>query len=366
MRTFTILTAAFILIAGAFGCSAVAPGTDVGGADGGEGEILDECIPSKEICNHIDDDCDGYTDEDDTSQPITKDVCDDHNPCTTEYCGGDEGCKYELLSGNECEVDACTIDGVCVEGVCVGTPIDCDDGNDCTAEDCNVAGGCVYYPITGQDCDDSDLCAANDNCVAGECVGKLVICNDGNLCTDDECFPADGCGYTPNNVPCDDGKMCTGPDLCEAGACVGEDLFCDCLNDADCSSFEDGNLCNGTLYCDTTQAPFACQVSPGSVVSCPAPQGPASPVRPSIAPTATSVPWTAATRMRPAVTWPSMVSLATTPKCARKTTCAFSENASGPPLMSVAPPTAIATTATPVRRMSASSTPGSASSSSRA
>jgi len=239
--------------------------------------VSDECVPSKEICNHIDDDCDGYTDEDDESQQITKEVCDDDNPCTAEYCAGEDGCHYELLSGNECATDACTTDGVCVEGVCTGTMKDCDDGNPCTIDECITQSGCLNSPMTGQECDNQDLCTENDSCVEGECSGKHVICNNGNPCTTDWCHPVDGCTYTPNSNECDDGNMCTANDQCAGGECGGEELSCDCQVDMDCGSFEDGNLCNGTLYCDTTELPFQCQVAQETIIQCPAPEGPNGP-----------------------------------------------------------------------------------------
>jgi hypothetical protein len=38
---------------------------------------------------------------------------------------------------------------------------------------------------------------------------------------------------------------------------------CACTNDSDCAKSEDGNLCNGTLYCDKSVAgAFECKVNP--------------------------------------------------------------------------------------------------------
>ena len=79
---------------------------------------------SEEICNGVDDNCDGT---------IDVGTCDDGNGCTIDTCAGEAGCQYEPLNEGEClDGDACTIGDHCEDGVCVGTPIDCEDGNPCT------------------------------------------------------------------------------------------------------------------------------------------------------------------------------------------------------------------------------------------
>ncbi len=174
----------------------------------------DALVPSAEVCNGTDDNCDGDVDEE---------TCDDGNACTDDSCLGAEGCVNEPLDGGECM-----------------------DGNPCTVA---------------------------DHCEAGACVGQLVDCDDGNPCTEDWCNPAGGCAHGNSKEKCDDGDVCTVGDQCDGGECKGYPINCECDVDADCAALEDGDLCNGTLVCSKEALPYECVVAPGSVVVCPEPTG---------------------------------------------------------------------------------------------
>ncbi len=174
----------------------------------------DAAIPAAEACNGIDDNCDGDIDED---------TCDDDNACTEDQCDGDNGCLYTPLTEGEClDGDSCTIGDHCEEGICAGSPINCDDENPCTNDTCDGLGGC---------------------------------------------------DFADNEADCDDGNPCTVADRCETGACGGTPVSCDCQVDGDCLELEDGDLCNGTLYCNTDKLPHLCELVPETVVECPAPEG---------------------------------------------------------------------------------------------
>jgi len=144
---------------------------------------------------------------------------------------------------------------------------DCDDNNDCTADEC-TADGCVNEPLSGTTCEDSAPCTITDHCEDGECVGTPVVCDDGNPCTDDECSGDSGCQFEANTLPCDDTNPCTVGDHCSDTECIGTGVDCDCQTDFDCVALEDGDACNGTLYCDKTGTPFVCAVNPGTIVQC--------------------------------------------------------------------------------------------------
>jgi len=183
---------------------------------------LSECDapePAKEICNGADDDCNGLTDEVDQVK---------------------------------------------------GTPV-CDDGNACTDDECKGEGGCVHAALEEGECLDGDACTIGDHCEGGVCVGQPIVCDDGDVCTDDLCDGLGGCAAGYNAADCDDVDPCTVNDTCEQGACIGYAVDCECSVDSDCLALEDDSVCNGTLFCDTSKLPYLCQVEQGTVVVCPAP-----------------------------------------------------------------------------------------------
>jgi len=187
---------------------------------------LTECdapVAAGELCNDEDDDCDGEVDE------------------------------PHLVDGNYVNL--------------------CDDGNDCTEDKCAGGEGCLNEVLETGSCDDDNPCTVADHCDQGVCLGDPVECDDDNPCTDNVCTETGGCEYPPNSGPCDDTNPCTLADQCVDGDCLGTEVPCDCLVDEDCGELEDGNLCNGTLVCLTSQLPYHCSVDEATLIVCPEPEG---------------------------------------------------------------------------------------------
>jgi hypothetical protein len=85
----------------------------------------------------------------------------------------------------------------------------CDDGDLCTDDACDPQLGCQTAPH----CDDGSACTT-DSCDpgTGDCSTTPVVCDDGSACTTDSCDPLLGCQAVP--VVCDDGDACT-TDSCD-------------------------------------------------------------------------------------------------------------------------------------------------------
>ena len=190
-------------------------------------------------------------------------------------CEGIRSCTEDGLSECNAPVPAAEVcngvDDDCNDEIDDGV---CNDNDPCTKDSCVPESGCINEPLTGTGCDDANVCTLADHCEAGICTGTSIDCDDKNPCTYDNCDAAGGCLYTYNTAKCDDDNPCTMADACSLGDCAGTEVDCDCLTNDDCGSLEDGNLCNGTLVCDTSSLPHKCAVNAESVIACEEPTGP--------------------------------------------------------------------------------------------
>jgi len=180
---------------------------DAGPEDAGTPDTGPSCVKTKpptEVCDGVDNDCDGKTD--DVS-------CDDKIACTTESCLGKAGCVFKVLDTACDDGDPCTTDDKCAKTGCVGQVKVCDDKNDCTNDSCKKGFGCLFSDVSGP-CDDGKTCTTNDTCSGGKCSGKAKVCNDGNACTTDACDDKAGCTAKPLK----DGAVCIGG-TCQGGTC---------------------------------------------------------------------------------------------------------------------------------------------------
>ena len=167
-----------------------------------------------EVCNGIDDDCDGTTDEGGDL------LCEDFNDCTVDACGEVDGeirCVHdwtELCCNDDADCDdgdACT-DETCIFGTCdylmrddcCNGDADCSDHRTCTEDLCPIPGEACVFPIIDGCCERNEQCEDDDATTQDTCVDQACVHKPG-LCTQD--------------ADCDDGDACS-MDRCIDEACV--------------------------------------------------------------------------------------------------------------------------------------------------
>jgi hypothetical protein len=204
------------------------------------GACVTVCTPAAEVCNGVDDDCDGVVDEDCSSCAAGETMC--GAVCVDTLfdelnCGA---CATACAAGQTC------LRGVCIAGGCT-SDADCDDGDPATADTC-VAGVCEH---------------------GGTCVPAAEICNglddDCDGVIDEDCPCAAGetmCGTTCVDLAADAancgacGMTCGVREVCEAGVCTAGGTGC--TSDADCDDGDPATV-------DTCVA-GACEHSGGTCV----------------------------------------------------------------------------------------------------
>ena len=223
---------------------------------GGLGGGGTTCTPEVEVCNGLDDDCDGAIDQ---GACQAGDTCFMSTMCASGTCawvyGGTEAVCAETADGcailldevltqvedgaivctgestyRQCKEGAFSESAPCSEGfentfLCVD-----DEGEAQCAGECGVDGDCV----------DADLCDGGKACQQGMCVdaGVPVTCDPDTDCSTWTCVPATGlCTEAPKNAggPCSDGDACTEGDQCQGTTCTPGDKV-ECGDGDDCTA----------------------------------------------------------------------------------------------------------------------------------
>ena len=132
-------------------------------------------------------------------------------------------------------------------------------------------------PVDSQQADSQQADTATPDTAQADAAAPTCSCDTSadTICQHTTC-DAGSCVTRPRNngAACEDGDPCTVGDACAAGTCkAGSANACECTKNADCDAKDDGDKCNGTLFCDLQLFPYACRVNPGSVVSCSKEQG---------------------------------------------------------------------------------------------
>ena len=301
-------------------CTALDECHDAGTCDPGTGVCSDPEKPDDtscddgDLCNGVDT-CQGGACTETTPTVVCSalDDCHEAGTCATDTGVCTDPVKPDDTScddGDLCNgVDTCQV-GVCTETTttveCVALDVCHDVGT------CNPFTGICTNPSKADDadCDDGDLCNGVSSCQVGVCTETTptVLCVALDVCHDaGTCDPGTGvCNdpAKPNDTNCDDEDVCNGVDTCQGGVCTETTapLVCDdddpcttdscqsvtgcsttavpgcipCNQNVDCVTYDDGNICNGTLACLDDDGALcggcahgACLFDPNTIVVCP-------------------------------------------------------------------------------------------------
>jgi hypothetical protein len=229
---------------------------------GGNIVCVQDLTPVPEICNGLDDDCDGVIDNGVTNQCGT---CGDIPP---DACFKGDVCKGYII----CKKDQTCVNGECanqcINNECPGG-LKCMDGNCvslCNGVTCEPSQTCYqgqcYDPCKGVSCGEGKVCK-NGQCVADNCYE--AGCEKGKICRNNGCID-DPC----EDVTCDPNAGGKGQ-FCRDGSCV---YSCGRVSCAENQKCKDGNCiadpcykikCDPGKICDDSGG---CVTDPCSGVQC--------------------------------------------------------------------------------------------------
>ncbi|CAN0519246.1 unnamed protein product [Laminaria digitata] len=217
-----------------------------------------DCVPSQEVCDYVDNNCNGQIDEIAACQGCVPETCDGQD----NDCDGviDNGCPPDAcipepeICGDNMDNDCDSqIDEGCASMMCTPTAEICGDmvDNDCDMqidEGCPPPQGCIP---SAEICDgmDNNCDSVVDEGCAPACVPENEICdgidNDCDNVVDNDCIE---CPNGRSDEVCDgEDNDCDGEvDEGCGGMCVPQNEICDGLDDD----------CDGVVDNDCIECPF--------------------------------------------------------------------------------------------------------------
>lgn len=255
------------------------------------------CLPSEEVCNGADDNCDGTVDEGCTAFGT---ACADNSECSSGLCGETEvgvvctqtcdplrtdfGCPpgffcqnagacngvcaprtdEELALGDECSASGQCASGLCAavgeatqrcQSPCMDGANGCFAGEVCFANS-NSCGACVDARFVAPPRDQGEPCTADEDCLSGTCMNDNGVrfcsdvcamagdCDEGFHCRAGQCIPGVAEGV---------GGGCIENEDCADGFCASQGdrswctTFCDGIEDCplgfSCTAAGEQNVC---------------------------------------------------------------------------------------------------------------------------